>query len=346
MADSLRSKQNDATANAVTKDDGDPYMKYGGHIIPQTTADPSPKDGGRSLSAPDPGKANAAKKTSSRTNTRPATPADAPDITPQPPSAQPTSPAPQIMSAPQSALTWTDPAPKLIWAGQDNGSDVNWNQAYNYCQSLRLGGYSIWRLPTIDELAGIYDQTQNVNGWHVKGGIKLSGEPWSGTVGRVDGEPSEPLSFNFIYGKRLSTALYFSYGFRALCVRRSDITPQPPSAQPTPPAPQIVSAPQSAPTWRQEQIDNYCADNPGSWIAFDNHRVDCLTPPNPPNLKWAKWELNAWHRTYKDQEKTKSSRLSVDQMHSSWDYWRGVYCSLAESGATYKDLNGKKQRCY
>jgi hypothetical protein len=65
MADSLRSKQTDATANAVTKDDGDPYIKYGGHIIPQTTAD-APKDRRRSLSAPDPGKASAAKQTSRR----------------------------------------------------------------------------------------------------------------------------------------------------------------------------------------------------------------------------------------------------------------------------------------
>jgi len=98
-------------------------------------------------------------------------------------------------------------------------------------------------------------------------------------------------------------------------------------------------------SWEQQEVDNYCSDNPGSWMAFGKHRVDCLTPPNPPNLKWAKWELNAWRWDYKNQAKTKLS-LSGDQMRSDWDYWRGVYCSLAGSGTAYKDLNGKKQRCY
>jgi hypothetical protein len=255
-------------------------------------------------------------------------------------------PAPDITPTPQSALTWTDPATGLMWTRQDNGSNVNWNQAKDYCTNMTLFGYSNWRLATIEELAGIYDPTQNVNGRSIKGGIELGGGAWSSSAGKSSGEA---LIFGFGDGKLYSDHLDDSYFKRALCVRvhsASDITPQPQSAQPTPPAPQIMPAPQSAPTWRQEQIDNYCADNPGSWIAFDNHRFDCLTPPNPPNLKWAKWELNAWHRTYKNQEKMKSSRLSVDQMHSNWDYWKGVYCSLAESGATYKDLNGKNQRCY
>ena len=97
-------------------------------------------------------------------------------------------------------------------------------------------------------------------------------------------------------------------------------------------------------SWEQGQIDKYCADNPGSWTAFGKHRVDCLTPPNPPNLKWAKWELNAWRWDYKNQAKAKMS-LSGDQMRSIWDYWRGVYCSLEESSAAYKDLNGRKERC-
>jgi len=94
----------------------------------------------------------------------------------------------------------------------------------------------------------------------------------------------------------------------------------------------------------QTEIDEYCSTNPGSWIAFGKHRVDCLTPPNPPNLKWAKWELKAWDWDYKNPKKINLS-LSGDQMRSNWDYWRQQYCSLAESGAKYRDLDGKKQRC-
>jgi len=48
-----------------------------------------------------------------------------------------------------------------------------WNQAKRYSAHLGLGGYSNWRLPTIDELAAIYDPTQHAD--DIKGGIKLSG---------------------------------------------------------------------------------------------------------------------------------------------------------------------------
>lgn len=57
----------------------------------------------------------------------------------------------------QAHATWTDPATGLMWAKDTNSSTVNWNQASNYCSNLRLAGHSDWRLPTIDELGGIYD---------------------------------------------------------------------------------------------------------------------------------------------------------------------------------------------
>jgi hypothetical protein len=41
---------------------------------------------------------------------------------------------------------WTDPSTGLIWAGKDNGKEVNWHQATKYCRDLRLAGYSDWRL--------------------------------------------------------------------------------------------------------------------------------------------------------------------------------------------------------
>src|SRR5579863_3039765 len=59
--------------------------------------------------------------------------------------------------AADSDTTWTDPVNKLTWATQDNGTDVHWRQATTYCADLRLGSYSNWRLPTIEEIATIYD---------------------------------------------------------------------------------------------------------------------------------------------------------------------------------------------
>ena len=103
-----------------------------------------------------------------------------------------------------------------MWAGQDNGSYVNWNQAKDYCANLRLGSYSNWRLATIEELEGIYDQTQNVKGNHIKGGIKLSAWIWSSSAGPYSGEA---WNFNFGDGKR-NSLMVASAALSALCVRR------------------------------------------------------------------------------------------------------------------------------
>jgi hypothetical protein len=44
-----------------------------------------------------------------------------------------------------------------MWTGQMylKGRGINWNQANEYCSALHLGGFSDWRLPTLDELKAI-----------------------------------------------------------------------------------------------------------------------------------------------------------------------------------------------
>jgi hypothetical protein len=100
-------------------------------------------------------------------------------------------------------------------------------------------------------------------------------------------------------------------------------------------------------SWEQAQIDAYCANNPGREIGFGKHMVTCVTPPNPPNLEWAAWELKEWQWDYSHQSNKAvvATAMTGDQMSTDWEYWRGTYCALAPSGATYKDLNGKKQHC-
>jgi hypothetical protein len=41
----------------------------------------------------------------------------------------------------------------LQWTQNDNGSDINWDDAKAYCENKGAG----WRLPSVDELAAIYD---------------------------------------------------------------------------------------------------------------------------------------------------------------------------------------------
>ena len=46
----------------------------------------------------------------------------------------------------------------LMWSVNDNGFDLNWNTANNYCENLSLGGYKNWRLPTPEELSTLNEK--------------------------------------------------------------------------------------------------------------------------------------------------------------------------------------------
>jgi hypothetical protein len=54
-----------------------------------------------------------------------------------------------------SNKTVLDKRTNLMWAAQDNGTPVNWANAKSYCENYRGGGYTDWRMPTLDELEGL-----------------------------------------------------------------------------------------------------------------------------------------------------------------------------------------------
>ncbi len=104
-----------------------------------------------------------------------------------------------------------------MWAEESNKSDVNWYQAKDYCTNLRLAGHSNWRLATIDELMGIYEPTQNVGYYRIKGSIDISGLIWSSSAGVSS---QDIWAFAFANGLRHSFLRASSHPLRALCVRR------------------------------------------------------------------------------------------------------------------------------
>jgi hypothetical protein len=58
--------------------------------------------------------------------------------------------------------TITDNVTGLVWAQELSTSGLSWDEASDYCESLTLGGYDDWRLPTVKELWSIRDFSQ---GW-------------------------------------------------------------------------------------------------------------------------------------------------------------------------------------
>jgi hypothetical protein len=136
---------------------------------------------------------------------------------------------------------WIDPSTGLMWTGKDNGADMNWRKATEYCKNLQLAGYSDWRLPSIEELEGIHQRNAKAPGevpkshkreaffytFEIKGNIFLTGNPWSAS--RIDDDPSHPPEFGwFVYfneGSRIYEKLSDSHSKRALCVRSSGVVP-------------------------------------------------------------------------------------------------------------------------
>jgi hypothetical protein len=116
--------------------------------------------------------------------------------------------------------TVLDMRTNLMWAAKDNGSDINWANAKSYCENYRGGGYTDWRMPTQDELAGLYDAAKTYKsdcGYnvHLTELIRLTfSAPWASETRGADAA----LLFDFIFGTR-SWALQSCVYYRALPVR-------------------------------------------------------------------------------------------------------------------------------
>jgi len=131
---------------------------------------------------------------------------------------------------------WVDPIANLMWEGNDNGVAVPWRKAAKYCGDLRLAGYSDWRLATLDELASLVDVRPTLTyhfedgaditingGLGVRGGLRLSGNPWSSTreLDRFGKPYGEGWFFDFNIGKPSGDLPYLRNTKYALCVRKS-----------------------------------------------------------------------------------------------------------------------------
>ncbi|MBU4264214.1 MAG: DUF1566 domain-containing protein [Proteobacteria bacterium] len=73
----------------------------------------------------------------------------------------------------------------LIWQIDKTPQYSNWQEAKKYAETLDLGGYADWRLPTRDELYMLHYISALQGAGNCK--MKLAGNYWSGRVGREVG---------------------------------------------------------------------------------------------------------------------------------------------------------------
>lgn len=147
---------------------------------------------------------------------------------------------------------WVDRQSQLMWTINDDGHDINWNDASAYCQSLRIANFSDWRLPEQLELSALFDPDSNrqtpplaksflymYNGavtkaavgttwtYHIHGGIQLTNtEVWT-SVKEDSGSGSKAVMIDFQDGKSYRGLLNGHSLRRVLCVRP---TGQPPAS--------------------------------------------------------------------------------------------------------------------
>ena len=117
--------------------------------------------------------------------------------------------------------TITDTKTNLMWAKYDNQGDITWHEAEKYCRFVILSKYEDWRMPTIKELATLYDpglkpnKTDCGNKVRVDPAIHLS----CGWVWASDALTITAYAYNFTRGYRYTDRMVHNRHFRALPVR-------------------------------------------------------------------------------------------------------------------------------
>lgn len=109
-----------------------------------------------------------------------------------------------------------DTETQLMWAAHDNGADIDWYGAENYCKEFAAGGFDDWRLPEISELATLYtERNKNPDGFFIADVITLT----ACCVWSADTNMGGAAIFSYKTGRKPAGFLNDSYKLRVLPVR-------------------------------------------------------------------------------------------------------------------------------
>jgi len=96
----------------------------------------------------------------------------------------------------------------LNWAAKDNGANIIWSEAKNYCESYSEDGHNDWRMPTASELATLYGNR-----------TKTAGKDYSGLIDVIT--PSISITAPFVWSSEKRTSnKSISFGFTYGTVKR------------------------------------------------------------------------------------------------------------------------------
>jgi hypothetical protein len=102
----------------------------------------------------------------------------------------------------RSGKTVTDSTTGLVWQDDATPAQMTWESAIRYCEELDLGGNTDWRLPNINELTSIVDDTTSSPAISSVFVNTTSTYYWSSTT--AAGYTSDAWYVSFYYGLQYS----------------------------------------------------------------------------------------------------------------------------------------------
>lgn len=123
----------------------------------------------------------------------------------------------------------TDTITKLEWQDDysDNGGTIKkttWSEAINYCEALSLDGKSDWRLPNINELISLVDDTRYAPAINTvfENTISFNSGYWSSTARANVSNSSSAWYIAFVSGQRNTAPKGYGYTYCVRCVRAGE----------------------------------------------------------------------------------------------------------------------------
>ena len=109
----------------------------------------------------------------------------------------------------------------LMWAAKDNGTNIKWWDAEEYCENYKGGGYRDWRLPTTNELRGLFDSSKSYQIKETSYTVHLTEliELTAPYLWASETKGSKAGNFNFIHGTVIWDMDHHGFGNRVLPVR-------------------------------------------------------------------------------------------------------------------------------